>query len=430
MMLRGDLNLPLLTLLSGFAIQWVDLGPLSLAQVASLMVGPVFLLNGPRLLPIGDDTLAIKSYAIFLMCLTFGFTYTQDSGEGFVALVRGAAYLSLSYLFYAWLRSIPEDRCIRTLSRAIFYAAPAFFLIFLIAANSAGVNILKEVQFMLSSGNPNWLQYRIFTVVLNNGVIDEGGYSSAARHGIMVSLMTVAHLHLMLRPEKSRVGSALAYFIYFFVFFSLSRSAILGMLLGYLCAATVQIFAGTFPIKRFFFIGSLPLAFVMATGFLQSSGISLIFADKFVSDVADNPRIYEFLQIIDLLETHAIFGWGTGTPLGLEGVEAQYPHNFILYGWHQAGLLGLAATTLFVAVIITGIFSGLSNAVRWSRADAVRSRVHLLGAMLFCIVFVRLMFAKAGLLALPEWIALSLAVYAQRVASHSVSVASGLRIPR
>ncbi|MEO0329691.1 MAG: O-antigen ligase family protein [Pseudomonadota bacterium] len=413
-------NFALVALLFGFCIQWIELGPLPVSQIALLLSVVFFTLQAPSKLPVGTDTDLFKIYGLFTVALLAGLTRTEDFGAGVSAIARSVVYMTLAYFFYIWLRTIPVEKCVNTLANSVFYVVPAFFVIFWMSSIFAGVDIIKQVLHALSTGNPNWLQYQVFAVVLNNGVLDENGLSSAARHGIMVSLMTVAHLHLFLRRRKSLLGTALCIFVYSFVFFSLSRSAILALLLGYICVFSVKLVTRQLPITRLVFLGGSLFLVVVFSGVLQNSGLLSIFSEKFVSDIANNPRVHEFIQIVDRINTHAVLGWGTGSPLNLFGLNAQYPHNFILYGWHQAGIVGLLISTLFFGFVVATLCKGLSLSMRNARSAPRVSRACLLSAALMCIVVVRLMFAKAGLLAVPEWIALCLSVYCQRAATLEI----------
>jgi len=400
-------------LLLGFTIQWIDVGPLPVSQVALFI--PLLALF-PTLMSgkIARPPILFLTYFLFLAALMAMLPFSGDLLAGTTAIVRGIVYSTLAFCTYAWLRlEDPEDRC-RELSRAIFWVAPGFFAVFYLSAMAAGVNLIDAIVHTVTTGNPYILQYRMFNLVLNGGVVEDG-LSSAARHGIVISLLSAVFLHVFLRERKSLLGTLLCIAIVLFALLSLSRSALLGAALGLMCYALFRLAEGRIRWARvLLFVGVGFIA--MNLGNVNTSGLTAILSEKFVSDIANNPRVMEFFQIVDRISDRAVFGWGSGTGLNLFGLEAQYPHNFILYGWHQAGLIGFAISLFFTILVVQYIFFATSSSMRYAKIDQRVARMYCLSAMLMCFVLVRLMFAKAGLLAVPEWIALALACFIARSA--------------
>jgi O-antigen ligase len=397
-------------LLLGFTLQWVDFGPLPAAQAvfflpALLMIPQI--LSGK--LPKPPNFYIV--YFLFLLVLTLMLPFSGDLGAGFTAVARGVAYSTLAYFTYAWLiQEDPEVRS-RELSSAIYWVAPGFFAFFYLSSLTSGVNLIEALVHAVSTGNPYVLQYRMFNLVLNDGAAD-GGLSSAARHGIVISLLTCVYLHLILRDRKSLLGTALCVAVILFALLSLSRSALLGAFLGLICYSFYRLAQQTFPWVKVMFAAVVGLlVFLMNEG---GGGLSQVLQEKFVSDVSDNPRVHEFSQTLGRINERVLFGWGTGTHQNLTGLDAQYPHNFVLYGWQQAGMLGFGLTFAFLALVVHFIGFTTSRAMRFSRTDRTAARLFILSAMLMCFVLTRLLFAKAGLLAVPEWVALSLACFATK----------------
>lgn len=412
-------------LLLAFTLQWLELGPLPISQLALFLplVALTPMLSASRLATV---PWLFVVYFVFLGALAMGLPLSQDLGAGMTAVARGTVYSVLGYFTYMWLLNEEPKVRIGQLANAVFWVVPGFFAIFYISALSAGVDLIGTVIQTFSTGNPYYLQYRMFNVTLNGG-ITEDGLSSAARHGIVISLLTVIYLHLLLRRMPSRLGNALCIAVVMFALLSLSRSALLGAALGLICYMFFRLAERKIKWTRVILVLGLGFALALAQGGL-GDGLSTILREKFLEDILNNPRVFEFLQIVERLNERPVFGWGTGTGLGLFALDAQYPHNFILYGWHQTGLIGLAITVFFVFVIITYIVKCTSSAMRHAPSDRDVARLFILAAMLMCFVLVRLMFAKAGLLAVPEWIALCLACFSARCAmqmarnpSHLVS---------
>ncbi|MCA0849969.1 O-antigen ligase family protein [Salipiger thiooxidans] len=415
MKLSRGVDYTLLAMLAGFTLQWVNIGPVPVAQAFFLLPPVTWYMNRGRL-PIGKDVVLLKVYATYTAMLAVGIVASQDIGEGASSVLRSIAYGALAYLFYAYLRTLPVERCLKTLRVAVFYVFPAFALFYMISANLAGVNLLKSLQQAAMTGNPNLIQFQMFQVVLNNGVLDEDKLSSAARHGIMISLMTAAHLHMLMRTEKSRAGTLVCAFIYFLVFFSLSRSSILGLFLGVACIVVKQISAHQFRYARYLLLAMAVAVIVPTSGVFSGGGVSVILEEKFVGDIVDNPRVYEYSRVFDKIGEKVLFGWGTGTPQDIEGLKAQYPHNFLTYSWHQIGFLGFLVALSFLLLVVSYIVLGVVRSTRYARIDPQRSGMYMVSSTLLSIVLVRLLFAKAGLLAIPEWVALSLSLYCFRVA--------------
>ena len=92
--------------------------------------------------------------------------------------------------------------------------------------------------------------------------------------------------------------------------------------------------------------------------------------------------------------------------------------------WHQLGVIGFFCALTFMLLVVAYIFMGVLRSSRYARCDRQRSGLYMVSSTLLCIVLVRLLFAKAGLLAVPEWVALAIALYFYRIAQLGVAQSS------
>lgn len=403
---------PLMFVLCLLPLQWVNLGPLPVSQFAIMIPSFALIARQVRFVPSGPGTEIFKAYFIFVMVLVLGLFWTTDLVEGFKATARSLIYCALGYGFFTWLTVLPRQQVMHTLRRSIFYVVPSFLAVFFAYSVIAGVSIPSVLLQTVKTANPYILQYQLFVVVLNGGPVplSEAEYSSATRHGIMLSLCVPAIVHIILRERKAFWGSSLCYLIFVLTLLSFSRSALVAAILSGLMIFACRMVRWEVNFVRVFFVIASGIVLIALLGFTSdASNIGAVLNEKFVSDVVDNERTHEFTQIVERINAKSLLGWGTGSNLDLFALEAQYPHNLVLYGWQQVGLMGLAASAIAYITVCWHSLRMMGGAVR--ATDPTIYRCYLLAAAMLGPPIIRMSFAKAGHLVVPEWTSIALSSY-------------------
>lgn len=408
----------LILVLLGFTVQWVEMGPLTVAQLAMLTGAASLIARRGFSFKPGVDLDIFAVYFSFIATLVLGLFWSERPVAGMREIINLIFYSSSAMLFLAWLRSLPERLVLHTLAASARIVVPGFALLYLVSAIIAGVNIPQVVLQAVSTGNPNFLQYQLFAVVFNFGDPSSGSLSSAARHGVFLSLVSVSFTSIMLRKLAPTTSIWWSLGAIGFTILSLSRSVLFGIALASILVLVRHFRVGS-GLRRGPTVAFLCFSFALIfAGVGPVAGVRSLVQDKFLVDVVNNPRVAELPQVLRLLNESPLLGRGTGTPLLLDELLAEYPHNFVLYGWHQAGILGLLTSVAFLWLLVANVITGLRLAVQFRGDSPLSSNRHLLSAMLLCLVVARLFFAKAGLLAIPEWVAISLAIYIRGANSH------------
>lgn len=393
-----------------------------MAQLSALLLFTIlaFRLTTGSIIILKDYALlAFALYGLFIFLMVLGVAGSEDIPNGLFASARSAVYLATAIALYLLLSNTAELELHRTLSTTILFAAPVFYIVFLSSAVYAGVNVPKVLFEGFATGNPNYIQFSLFNKAFNAlGSADEE-FSSAARHGVMVVLCTFSLANLCLAQARSAAGTFLSWSVFAVAFISLSRTITISLLIIGALFIIRNLSSKELKLRYvvLFFACVLCLAAWLLTN--ADSAVASVLMIKFGEDIVNNPRLFEYSQVLGLIADHAFFGWGTGTPIEFNLTGSEYPHNFILYGWHQLGIFGLLTSSAFVVVVANQVWFAFRSALFYAaQREQQLSNAFMLGASLLIFVLVRLMFAKAGLLALAEWIAFTVGMASITKAHH------------
>ena len=422
-------------------IQWVKLisiggATLKLAHLGLLIPPLALLLRRKIVVPSSGLMGVFIIHPILLGVLLASVPLSEQPGTGLFIVVRMSAYYIFGVVTFLWLSTLSRSELSNTLSKAVFFVVPWIFLVFGYYIAISGTNIIDVFLNAVRSGNPNYIQYHLFVMVLNKGSLEglseEEMIDAAGRHGIMIFLIIIFFSRILIpRQAESRFvrvsGIILCWLLVLFVVISLSRAAMLiFMCSGVLFLTSKAVKSEIKPVTLFAFsFAALPaFTYIIING---GGAIGYVLYEKFIVDIANNPRVFEFLQIIDKINAKAILGYGAGTELNLFGLPAKFPHNIALFWWHQAGILGLLSAML--AVLSFSYLCVRLLTLSIAEKSSVLSDIYLFSSILLVPAIVRMLVAKQGALALTEWISIALSV-SVCIIYHRSRVAQDSEVPR
>lgn len=397
-------------------IQIISVGGFSL-KVAHVPMILVMLAVATRPRLVLNFNLAAHTYYMLsfstIVLLAISLMWSDSRLDGLNFITRQFFYFCLSICASLWLITIQPATLIKSASLSMFVAVPAFLAILVEHIVSQNINLLNLVQEASRTSRPEYIQYHLFVRLFNESTGLENAnivVSAANRHGVLLSLMTTCIFYLVgrskLRQTRLRqLGDLLAIVFASILLISVSRSALLVSIICVTILLTGNLLRRG---VRFFHIIATLLAIFAIFAILnlqQLNSIREIGSDKFISDVLENPRVYEYLNVIERIGDSPALGAGAGTPIQLDQGDAQYVHNHALHYWHQAGFIGL--------VLSISMFLYLVSVLHRSLIKASRTPIAILSDMLvlvscFCVFpLVRMAVAKSGALSVSEWTAIA-----------------------
>lgn len=416
------LNRPLILFLCLAPLQWVKVisiggGTIEAAHLA-LTIPPIMLwVKKKAVLPHSSLRGILLMHPFLFGALLLALPFSDNLETGIKIIIRMSAYYVFGLLLLLWLCSIKVEEFRYTLSKSIFYVCTVFTTVFGYYVVASGTNILLVLSSAVQSANPNFIQYYLFVNVMNKGQLDgltaEDSIAAAGRHGIMIFLIIVFFSRIILpKIGESRLQLVLGRFfagaILGFIFLSLSRVAILILICASLMYFLYRLALSKVSPATYLVLVAALLFGIVYLYFGEQGQISDILYEKLIIDVVNNPRVFEFFQILDRIDHNSFFGAGTGTELDLFGLAAKAPHNLILFWWYQAGFIGLFFSAVALIVFIFFCWRLWSLSVNSPvRTDGY---VYLLSAILLVAPIIRMLVAKQGALAQSEWISIAVAV--------------------
>ena len=256
------------------------------------------------------------------------------------------------------------------------------------------------------------LQFLLFRKIYEG----TGGESSAARHTMMylffllAAFLRCARLAEARTPKPFSIEPLELILIALVVFVGVSRKVTLTLIIFYaLCLALEYRHLGSAMSDRYkvwLTAGVLStLVVAAATIVYLPSAVTASLQDRYIIDVLNNSRIYQFGLVFD--ETLASLGTAlTGVGLGPKVSNGHHAHNLVLFFLHQGGLfLGLLASALLLYTIKL-----LWNSYELSR-DPAQWTVWMKMASVACflIVLTRFGVGNKGELAIVGLVSIALA---------------------
>lgn len=436
-MVKMKLDKPLLLFLCLVPLQWVKLislggGTLKAAHLALLIPPFVLWTKGKAVAPHSSFFPLLALHPLLFLALFLALPVSSNPDLGMEIIVRMTSYYIFGLVIMLWLSTLDFEQLKYTLSRAIFYVLATFLGVFGYYVAVSGTNILSVFSNAISSGNPNFIQYHLFVTVMNKGNLEglsaEDSIDAAGRHGIMMFFIILLFSRVLLpKVDESKlqllIGRLLILFVLALIFVSLSRVALLILLCSAILYFSYRFLLSKLSTLTYFALAGAALGVTFYLLFGEKGKIAVILYEKLFVDVVNNPRVFEFLQIIDEINANAFIGAGTGSELDLFGLEAKAPHNLILFWWHQAGFIGLCLSVMTLAVFIAYCLRFWYLSVNCKTAST--SHLYLLSAILFVTPIIRMLVAKQGALALTEWIAIAIAITFSNFALKGLAVMPG-----
>ena len=256
------------------------------------------------------------------------------------------------------------------------------------------------------------LQFLLFRKIYEG----TGGESSAARHTMMYLFFLLAAFLRCARLAEARISKPFSIeplelvLIALVVFVGVSRKVTLTLVIFYaLCLALEYRHLAPAISDRYkvwLTAGALSaLAAVAATIVYLPSAVTASLQDRYIVDVLNNSRIYQFGLVFD--ETLASLSTAlTGVGLGPKVSNGHHAHNLVLFFFHQGGLvLGLLASVLLLYTMKL-----LWNSYELSRDQAQWAVwVKMASVACFLIVLTRFGVGNKGELAIVGLVAIALA---------------------
>ncbi|MGV3484537.1 MAG: O-antigen ligase family protein [Planctomycetaceae bacterium] len=339
-------------------LQWIKLGPGPLARVTLSDLGIAMLgmsmaqrflrrawridrrLDRWAILLIGTTFLAVVvNAANFVTSSQF------EVGRGF--LLRDFVCGLLVWMLYAGLREFDCRQVMHYLSLGISLGAVLFIAGVFYTAAQRGKNVVKIYAHAVITADPNYVQMTLYRDLFSEpGDSSESDEDAHGRHTIFLllclgAIATWLNTHpswTQRRPQKWQwlmIGTFV-----FLVLASLSRQSTLVLVIFLVCAA----------------LGSRSKMLPLAVFLLALAGLFValyppvadLIRAKFFEDVVENPRVAQFERTMREILSSPWFGNGAGVRVAGDF----FPHNLILHGWHQAGVLGLLGSSLCVFSLI------------------------------------------------------------------------------
>lgn len=243
-----------------------------------------------------------------------------------------------------------------------------------------------------------------------------GGESSAARHTMMYVFFLLAAFLRCSRLAEARTPKPFSIeplelgLIALVIFVGVSRKVTLTLIIFYaLCLVLEYRHLGPDISDRYkvwLTAGVLSaLTVVAATIVYLPSAVTASLQDRYIVDVLNNSRIYQFGLVFD--ETLASLSTAlTGVGLGPKVSNGHYAHNLVLFFLHQGGLfLGLLASALLLSTIKL-----LWNSYELSRDQAQWAVwIKMASVACFLIVLTRFGVGNKGELSIVGLVAIALA---------------------
>ncbi len=345
-------------------LQWIPIGPGLLQSIAISDLGIAILglsmvtrflrrasqndrrLDRFAMLLIGSTLLAVSVNSI-----NFPNSPQSDVGRGL--FLRDTLCGLLVWVLYVGLRGYDCRHVIHYLSLGLSLGAVLFFACMFFAAAKRGKNVVNIYVHAIATTDPNYVQHALYGKLFTEPGERRQAEDATGRHTIFL-LMILGAATTWLNTRESWTGRKprhwqwwmIGVFV-FLVLVSLSRQTTVVMGVFFACIA----------------LGTRSQALPLATIGALLVGLALVVypplremvETKFIDGVINNPRVAQYGRAIS--EISAEPWWGNGA--GVRVSDGYFPHNFILHGWHQAGLAGLLATCLclFSLLYLLGFYA-------------------------------------------------------------------------
>lgn len=304
-------------------------------------------------------------------------------------------YLTMSFS----LVQMSSKYSIKSLSQELSSSAfPLFFFgvvfVVFLAYRSIHENIVL-LSFLSTSGLSE-LQYSVFSKIFG------GDASSAARHSSAYAIGAVLVISCCCFSGSARVWMAI--FAVILLAILASRQAILAVAL----TAIVFLISSYSRAGHLFLYCILGLvAFGVLVSFVPNESFEYL-EYKFVQDILHNPRVEQFYIAIYELENYFFLGKGYGVlPEG-----AAFPHNLILFSFHQGGIFALVLSIVVYALVILLL---LDFMISRKDIDNVSIQIRIVSVYFLLCALVKLSVGVKGDLDFVTWTFLSLSIVIRRI---------------
>ncbi len=395
----------LVALIATCGIGWLDItraGSLSLKWfhgVAAALVAVALLLPdlGGRLIRIMGAWGAFwAAWSVYLAAAVIAQVLNVDPYFPLLSIPKHITYsgVALTAAVAAFSFTTPSGR--RALTWAAGATAALGFVVLCRPLVASGVNPLAVIWSAIRSGQPDEVIFGIFQrSFVGTEIATVDPVQANLRHGLASALaLSIFHTALVrptLSRDRRRVADAGIVAASRFLALTLSRAAILAVLIWVLIMAMVPLVRGRASLAHWIVPVVVPLA-VLAVVVLP---IGQVFQERFFDDQGSAAvRSTNATEVVEQFDRYAT---------GADGLSIDAsPHNVILDGLLAGGYLGAAAGLVLFATLLL-VLARLVGDHLMDRAWALPlSRAATIG--IGVVPLVRMVTAGGGLPNLAEWV--------------------------
>jgi hypothetical protein len=394
----------LVALITTCGIGWLDVvrgGSLSLKWfhgVAAALVAAAFVLPdlGGRLLRIMGVWGAFwAAWCVYLAAAVMAQVVNADPYFPLLNIPKHIVYSGVALAAAVAAFSLPTSTGRRALTWAAGATAGLGVVVLCRPLIASGVNPAALTWSAIRSGQPDQIIFGIFQrSFIGTEIATVDPVQANLRHGLASALALSIFLTALVRPtlalERRRVADAGIVAASLFLALTLSRAAILAVLIWVLIMALTPLVRGRAPLGHWVVPVVLPVVAVA----IVVLPIGRIFAERFEDQSSAAVRSSNSAQVIEHFDQYAV---------GADGLSIDAsPHNVVLDGLLAGGYVGAAAGVVLFGsfVLILGRLIGDHLAERdwalpFSRAATIGIGV---------VPVVRMVTAGGGLPNLAEWV--------------------------
>lgn len=287
--------------------------------------------------------------ALFLATLVISGFWSNFSGAFFSELVNELVYLPFFIALVTFFFRLP-DYDISELKWAARFLILSILLFFGYNSIINGLNLITIFKAYLAGGQS--VQYVFFNKIFSSIDADAG---SNARHTmayvLFIAAAYIAAARAAIQSRTQAFGNGFTLeelvIVLLIVVVAMSRKVALAVALFYLLHWVYHYRHGAsssklFLPKLFFGVGVL----IVSTLYVFSiDGVASVLERKYIDDIANNPRVEQFVLTIDELRDAPSSWLLTGMGYGNMVASEFYAHNSFLNALHQGGLLSFSAVT-------------------------------------------------------------------------------------
>lgn len=404
--LRPDLPLTLILVLG--PLQWITLAHLGLAvkpvHLPVLWAATLGFVRPGRLVGLAPPLFA-TAFSAYLAALGASLFTTSDLASGVRLLAKLTLHAGLALGLTLHLARLGTRRIFDSLLLGGALGTMAFLAFASATLARQGLSLPGLIGQAISSGDVTVLQFRLFLSLFN-----EGGpgieRTPASLRQVAMGFFVIGALGSIpflsgVRGRRLQVLALVTLAVSIaLVAASVSRSLILA--LGISLTGILLARSGRRADGLLFAISGIALAVALFTGLKEASTAFDLVAERF-EGLGQDGRLRQFSMTLDAIASAPVFGHGTGYMQEFRAGQQNMVHNLFLSAWVQAGAAGLLCAMVF-SVTLAGL-------VPWGIARNRYDLWRLSAAMLPILPLLRSQVGgQGGNYALPEWLAISLAL--------------------